>query len=139
MNVELNMDLVRSTKRSPRAGGGLSFDERMAVNWFWRQDVKATILAKVFRVSKNTIYYSALTGLAQSYPAKTAVEINETIDQLGMGEVERLYVKPWMIKAVNAELEVAAQLILNRQRRREAANPPIHTKIAKRIRARRTA
>ena len=119
MNVELNMELVRSTKRSPRAGGGLSFDERMAVNWFWRQDVKATILAKVFRVSKNTIYYSALTGLAQSYPAKTAVEINEAIDQIGMDEVKRLYVKPWMTKAVNAELELVDKQI--RARKKAAA------------------
>jgi hypothetical protein len=57
-----------------------------------------------------------LTGLASSYPAKTAIEINARIDAMGMDAVETEFVKPWMMKAVNDTMAEVARRIRRRRR-----------------------
>ena len=59
MTREINETLIYKTKRKPREDG-LTDDECIALNLFWRKHIKVPILAKVFRVSKNTVYYRAL-------------------------------------------------------------------------------
>jgi len=115
--LTLDEDLIALTRRAPRDGDGLDHDQAMAINVLWRRGVKATVLARVFGVSKNTVYYRALTGLAQSYPARTAVEVNAKIDAMGLEAAERKYVQPWMVEAVNAELAKIASGIRNRKRK----------------------
>jgi hypothetical protein len=108
MTVALNEDLVQRVKRRPHEGT-LTEAECIALNLFWRKDVKVPILAKAFRVSKNTIYYRALTGTADSYPtsiySNQAQEINALIDKMGVAKAWSKYVTDDMVVAVNAELE----------------------------------
>ena len=61
MIEELDEGLVHQAKRAPRRDG-LTESERIALNLFWRKDVRVPILAQVFQCSKNTVYYSCLTG-----------------------------------------------------------------------------
>ena len=85
---------------------------------FWRKHIKVPIFAKLFRVSKNTIYYRALTGKADSYPnslySNKAKDTNALIDRLGFQVAWNRYVTDEMVDAVEAEM--AAELS-----RREAA------------------
>jgi hypothetical protein len=107
MTIQLNEDLMYLTKRRAR-GDGLKPRERIAINLFWRKGVKVPVLARAFNVSKNTIYYKCLTGLASSYPSgmsNLAEETNDLIERLGAEEAYKKYVTPKMIKAVNDELE----------------------------------
>ena len=64
MTRALDETLVHKTKRAPREST-LTDNECVALNLFWRKNVRVPILAKVFKVSKNTIYYRALTGNAE--------------------------------------------------------------------------
>jgi hypothetical protein len=107
MTIQLNEDLMYLTKRRAR-GDGLKPRERIAINLFWRRGVKVPVLARAFNVSKNTIYYKCLTGLASSYPSgmsNLAEETNDLIERLGVEEAYKRYVTPKMIKAVNEEME----------------------------------
>ena len=117
MTIDLDETLIYKTKRKPREDG-LSDDECIALNLFWRKHVKVPILAKVFRVSKNTIYYRALTGKADSYPnslySNKAKDTNALIDKMGFKAAWDKYVSDDMVRAVNEEM--AAELA-----RREAA------------------
>ena len=118
MTIELDETLIYKTKRKPREDG-LTDDECIALNLFWRKHVKVPILAKVFRVSKNTIYYRALTGSADSYPtsmySNKAKDTNALIDKMGFQKAWDRYVTDDMVRAVNAEM--AAEL----ERREKAA------------------
>ena len=117
MTIDLDETLIYKTKRKPREDG-LTDDECIALNLFWRKHVKVPILAKVFRVSKNTIYYRALTGKADSYPnslySNKAKDTNALIDKMGFKAAWDKYVTDEMVDAVNEEM--AAELA-----RREAA------------------
>ena len=117
MTRDIDETLIYKTKRKPREDG-LTDDECIALNLFWRKHIKVPILAKVFRVSKNTIYYRALTGKADSYPnslySNKAKDTNALIDRLGFQNAWNKYVTDEMVDAVEAEM--AAELS-----RREAA------------------
>lgn len=117
MTREINETLIYKTKRKPREDG-LTDDECIALNLFWRKHIKVPILAKVFKVSKNTIYYRALTGNADSYPtsmySNKAKDTNALIDRMGFQKAWDRYVTNEMVDAVEAEME--AEL-----KRREAA------------------
>ena len=106
MPVQLDEDLIYRTKRRAREDG-LTPEDRIAVNLFWRKKVKVAVLAKVFGVSRNTIYYKALTGTADSYPntnrSNSAIEANAVIERLGPDEAWRQFVTDKMIRAVNDE------------------------------------
>lgn len=103
----LNETLIYSTRRRGRPGG-LTPDQRVAVNLFWRKRVRAVILARVFNVSPNTIYYAALTGEADSYPTSmqrnSAAKVNDLIEEIGEEEAWRRFVTDDMINEVNAEM-----------------------------------
>ena len=117
MTREIDETLIYKTKRKPREDG-LTDDECIALNLFWRKHIKVPILAKVFKVSKNTIYYRALTGSADSYPtsmySNKAKDTNALIDKMGFQAAWNRYVTDQMVDDVEAEM--AAELA-----RREAA------------------
>lgn len=104
--VKLDETLIYQTKRRTREGG-LTPEERIAINLLWRKKVRVPVLAKVFGVSKNTAYYKALTGTAGSYPttgrSNSAAETNAVIDKLGFEVAWARYVTDKMITAINAE------------------------------------
>jgi hypothetical protein len=99
--------LLYRTKRRGRKDG-LTPEERVAINIFWREGVRIPILARVFKVSKNTIYYKALTGEADSYPnsnrSNSAKETNELIESLGLEEARAQFITERMQLAVEAEM-----------------------------------
>ena len=77
----------------------------MAINLLWRKGVRVPILAEVFNVSKNTVYYKALTGTADSYPnsmrSNSAADTNRLIERLGVKEAERRFLTDEIKTAVN--------------------------------------
>jgi hypothetical protein len=99
--------LIYRTKRRAR-DDGLTPEERVAINIFWREGVRIPILARTFKVSKNTIYYKALTGEADSYPnsnrSNSAKETNELIESLGLEEARAQFVTEKMQLPVEAEM-----------------------------------
>jgi hypothetical protein len=107
MSIALDKSLIFRTKRNARPNG-LSEDERMAMRWFWNEGVKVPVIAKVFGVSKNTVYYKSLTGDADSYPntrhSNSAAEAKKLFDELGADGVRRRFVSDKMIRDINAEL-----------------------------------
>jgi hypothetical protein len=108
MTVALDQMLLFRTRRR-----NLPPETCIAINLFWRDGVKASILAKAFNVSKNTIYYQCLTGDAKSYPASpdtnTARQINKVIDSMGVKAAWRRFVTDSMVRAVNAEMAVEVE------------------------------
>lgn len=104
MNVRLDETLIYRTRRRAREDG-LTADERIAINLLWRKKVRVAILAEVFNVSKNTIYYKALTGTADSYPnsprSNSAAETNEAIERLGFDEAWKQFVTDDIVKRIN--------------------------------------
>jgi hypothetical protein len=108
MTVALDEALVMRVRRKPREDT-LTDNECVALNLFWRRNVKVPILARAFKVSKNTIYYRALTGTADSYPtsiySNKAKEINALVDKLGPAAAWKKYVTDDMVTAVNQEME----------------------------------
>ena len=117
MTREIDETLIYKTKRKP-SEDGLTDNECVALNLFWRKNIKVPILARVFRVSKNTRYYRALTGKADSYPnslySNKAKDTNALIDKMGFQSAWDTYVTDEMVDAVEAEM--AAEVA-----RREAA------------------
>ena len=101
MTPQLDQALLAKARRIPRRDG-LTFEERMALNLFWRKEVRVSVLAKVFQCSKNTIYSNCLTGDAPSYAYGRAQEINDLVDAMGEQKAWDKYVTPGMIHAVNA-------------------------------------
>ena len=105
MTVALDPGLIFETRRRTP---GISDAECIAINLFWRKKVRVPILARVFKVSKNTIYYRALTGMADSYPnsrySNRAKDTNALIDQIGEKAAWDRYVTDDMIRKVNAEM-----------------------------------
>ena len=101
MTPQLDQALLAQARRIPRRDG-LAFEERMALNLFWRKEVRVSVLAKVFQCSKNTIYSNCLTGDAPSYVYGRAQEINDLVDAMGEDKAWNEYVTPGMIHAVNA-------------------------------------
>ena len=107
MSVALDQSLIFRTKRKARKDG-LTADQRMAIHWFWLEGVKVPIIARVFKVSKNTIYYKALTGEADSYPttkhSNSAAETKALFDSLGKDEVRTKFVTDAQVAAINREM-----------------------------------
>lgn len=97
--IELDRGLLRRARRAPRKDE-VSEDERIAMNLFWRDGVRVPILVKIFRCSRSTIYYNCLTGYGE--PTARATEINAEIDRMGEAKARALYIKPWMVKQINA-------------------------------------
>ena len=118
MTVELDETLIYKTKRRSKENG-LTDDEVIAINLLWRKHVRVPILAKVFRVSKNTLYYRCLTGTADSHPnskySNKASDTNALIDKMGFQKAWDKYVSDELVLRVNAEM--AAEL----ERRENAA------------------
>jgi hypothetical protein len=106
MNQDYQTLIYRTRRRS--RDDGLTPEERIAINVFWRDGVRIPILAKVFKVSKNTIYYKALTGDADSYPnsnrTNLAKETNALIERLGIEEARAQFVTEKMQRAVEDEM-----------------------------------
>jgi hypothetical protein len=117
MSVALDHSLIFQTKRRARKGG-LSDAERMAIRWFWSEGVRVPIIAKVFGVSKNTVYYKAITGDADSYPttnhSNSAAEAKALFDRLGKEAVEAQFVTDDMKRKINAEMAREAKLMAKR-------------------------
>src|SRR4029077_7495245 len=107
MTIQLNEALVARARRKPREDT-LTDRECVALNLFWRKNVKVPIFAKVFKVSKNTIYYRALTGSADSYPtsiySNNAKNTNKIVDEIGVEAAWHEYVTDEMVQAVEAEI-----------------------------------
>jgi hypothetical protein len=108
MTDELDIATVFRLKRRRRKEG-LSDAERVAINLFRRKGVKVSLLARVFKVAKNTCYYKAVTGEAPSYPtsmrSNPAGETNAIIEELGEERAWKKFVTPKMRRAVNAALK----------------------------------
>lgn len=117
MSVALDESLIYQTKRRTRADA-LTPEERLALNVLWRKGVRIGVLARVFRVSKNTIYYKSLTGKAKSYPisnrSNSAAETNALVEKLGVKEAERRYLTDEIRRRVNDE---NARELMRRRRR----------------------
>lgn len=130
MTPEIDPTLLYRTKRRGRKDG-LTPEERIALNLLWDNDkgVRVPILARVFKVSKNTVYYKALTGSADSYPttdkSNSAAETRALIERLGRDEAYRQFVTPQMVDAINYELA------------NEAARRELRPRIKKKRRAHR--
>jgi hypothetical protein len=96
-------------KRKPREDT-LTEAECIAVNLFWRKKVNVPLLAKVFKVSKNTLYYRAITGaggdgyLSPLY-SNQANEVNAIVDKMGFAKAWNKYITDEMVTAVNQALE----------------------------------
>jgi hypothetical protein len=122
--IEIDQTLLYRTKRRAR-GDGLTPEERVALNLLWNNNkgVRVPILAKAFRIGKNTIYYKALTRSRNSYPTSTgsdpAAETRAVVERLGYDEAYRRFVTPEMIAAVNQEMALEAQRRSLRRRRRK--------------------
>ena len=127
MTLEIDKTLLYRTKRRGRKDG-LTPEERVALNLLWdnNKGVRVPILAKVFKVSKNTVYYKALTGSADSYPntdaSNSAADTRRLIDELGVEEATRRFVTPEMVQAVNQEMAREAERRARRKKKRR-----IHT------------
>jgi hypothetical protein len=111
MSIQLDQKLIDRAKT--REHDKLSQAERVAANLFWRYRTKEgaavpiSVIAKVFGVSKNTLYYRCLKGYAKSYPkthVNTAVETNEMIDKLGFQQAWDTYVTEDQAKAIDAAM-----------------------------------
>ena len=116
MSVELDKALIARSRRKVRA---LTFADRVAINLLHdnRKGVSGPMLARVFGVSKNTIYYKSLTGKADSYPTNGAqvTEVEQEIARLGVRRAKKLYLTPDIVARVNAEMARTAE---RKERRR---------------------
>ena len=94
-------------------GVALTREQCIAINLFHRKNVTIAILCKVFGVAKNTLYYKALTGDADSYPNSgsdnQAKEINDFVDgvvgRMGLDAAINEYTTPEQRRAINAANE----------------------------------
>ncbi len=103
MTTQLDENLLYLARR-PLRSDGLTEEECIAINLFWRKRVRIPILAKVFQCSKNTIYYNCLTGEAPSYRANgRAREVNDLIERMGEDKAWAKYITPKMTQAINEE------------------------------------
>ena len=112
---ELDRKLIAHARRRRRPEG-LSFRERVALNLFWRNGVSAAILAEVFKVSKNTIYYSAIPKRRTT----AALEVDAYIEEHGEVELWRSEVLPSEIERVNQALARAAERKAAKRRKNAA-------------------
>ena len=102
--TELDRNLIRQARVAPRKDA-ISQSDRIAANVLWRDGVPIPVLVKLFKRSKNTLFYSAFTGEAASYPrSHPAREINDLVEALGVDEARRRYVTEDMTQAVNEAL-----------------------------------
>jgi hypothetical protein len=123
MSIEQMLDPVHAylLKRSGRSDG-LTPEERIAVFILHAngKGYRVGLLADAFKVSRNTIYYKALTGRADSYPnsprSNSAEDTQAVIDHLGLEEATRRFVTPAIVAKVKAAEERA--LARHRKRRR---------------------
>jgi hypothetical protein len=110
MAVELDPALIARSRRKARM---LTFSDRVAINLLYdnKNGVSVPILARVFGVSKNTIYYQSLTGKADSYPTtgKLVKEVEKEIRRLGRPKAREVYLTDEIKTAVNAEMARTAE------------------------------
>ena len=106
--IELDQNLMDMARRPPGRPDTLSLGERVAINLFRRKNearhtpVPLRILAEVFQCSKNTLYYTSLTGKARSYiNHEKGDEVNALIAEMGEDAAWAKYVTPEMINACN--------------------------------------
>lgn len=98
--------LARLSKR--RDPDVLSLADKIAINLAWRDRARIPILAKLYGVSKNTIYYKCISGDAASYPSgetNTAAEINAIIDRIGVEAAFETYLTDEHVKRTNLALK----------------------------------
>lgn len=105
MSLTVEDSAVYRATRRQRRKEKLTQQERIALNVFWREGVPVPLLAKVFRIAKNTIYYKALTGQAESYPTASQYEdsgaqINDWVEEMGVEKARELYVTKKMRTAI---------------------------------------
>ena len=107
--VEFDTSLIPQTYRRAMRHSPLTLEERIAINLFARRRAPVSILAKVFQCSRNTCYYSAISGEASasaSFPASQGgKEVNALIDKMGEKRAWDRYVTDDMIRAVNATMK----------------------------------
>jgi hypothetical protein len=99
--VDLDETLIFRTKRAAR---WLTRDERVAIALFKRKGVRVPVLMRVFKCSKNTIYYKrVIPRLKNGEQLDVTAEAEKVIRKLGVVEAWRQFVTPEMIEAVNRE------------------------------------
>jgi hypothetical protein len=112
MSFELNRALIVRSRLKARK---LSLSDRIVINLLYdnksKDSVSVPILARVFKCSKNTIYYKSLTGRADSYPTNghEVSEVEREIALLGREEAKRKYLTDKIMKKVRAEVERTAR------------------------------
>ena len=73
----------------------------LAMNVLWRDGMTLAAIARLFGVSRNTLYYKIATGHARSYPkgpANCAAAVNDLVEAVGVDEIRRRFVTPAMVK-----------------------------------------
>lgn len=108
--TKLDHTLIEKIGRRQRGGSlpMLDISERIAINLLYRQGVHMSVLMKVFKCGKNTIYGTCLTG-GGAYPAgHRAIEVNKIIDQMGEPAAEHKY----LTSAINAAINLANEELL---------------------------
>lgn len=112
MTIALDQSLIFRVRRKAGANQ-LTPEQCIAINLLRRKGIRGTILAKAFRVSKNTIYYRCLTGSAASYRGSTtynvADEVNRIIDKMGAEAAWRKFVTDDMVGKVNKAMETEVE------------------------------
>jgi hypothetical protein len=86
----------------------LSLGDKIAINLAWRKKARVPILAKLYSVSKNTIYYTCLTGGSAGYPhgaTNTAAEVNRLIDEIGVEAAFETYLTDEHVRRTNLALK----------------------------------
>jgi predicted DNA binding protein len=120
--LQLDEELIYRTRRRGRV---LTPADRIALNLFKRRGVRVVVLARAFGVSKNTVYYKAITGEAPSYPqGDAAADTNALIDKIGADVAWEKYVTNAMIAAVNRENAIEADSRVQEQGKRRRRSAP---------------
>jgi hypothetical protein len=116
MGIELDPALIARSRRKVRA---LTFGDRVAINLLHtgQPKISTPILARVFKCSKNTIYYKSITGQADSYPTDghEVTEVEREIAFWGREEAARIYLTDKIKKRVMLEVARTAR---RKERRR---------------------
>ena len=109
MTEKLDQTLIFRVRRKAGANQ-LTAEQCIAINLLNRQGVSGTILAKVFGVSKNTIYYRCISGAAKSYRTSTkyniANEVKKVIAEMGEDVAWDLFVTDEMVQRANQWMKI---------------------------------
>lgn len=137
MNTPVIDPLLVYLNKGPVRENGLTPEQRIALHVLWNdgEGVRVGILATAFKVSKNTIYYQALTGDADSYPTtpttNAAAETKAIVDHLGVEEATRRFVTPKIKAAVEAALAYDHMLKAKRNARAARTRKRLRKQYAK--------